>query len=61
LQRTGWPAGGGAGGQARLAGRGDRKAACQAFGIEARPMSRHFPVGIYAIPEISMVDPQSTS
>jgi NAD(P) transhydrogenase len=34
-----------------------RLAACQAFGIEARPMARHFPVGIYAIPEISMVGP----
>jgi NAD(P) transhydrogenase len=34
-----------------------RLAACQAFGVEARPMARHFPVGIYAIPEISMVGP----
>ena len=34
-----------------------RLAACQAFGIEARPMARHFPIGIYAIPEISMVGP----
>jgi len=32
-----------------------RLAACQAFGIEAGPMAAHFPVGIYAIPEISMV------
>ena len=34
-----------------------RLAACQAFGVEARPMARHFPIGIYAIPEISMVGP----
>jgi NAD(P) transhydrogenase len=34
-----------------------RLAACQAFGVEARPMARHFPVGIFAIPEISMVGP----
>ena len=32
-----------------------RLAACSAFGVEAGPMSAHFPVGIYAIPEISMV------
>lgn len=32
-----------------------RLAACHAFGVEARPMARHFPVGIYAIPELSMV------
>jgi NAD(P) transhydrogenase len=32
-----------------------RLAACHAFGVEARPMSSHFPIGIYAIPEISMV------
>lgn len=34
-----------------------RLAACYAFGIEAEPMADHFPVGIYAIPEISMVGP----
>lgn len=34
-----------------------RLAACQAFEVEARPMARHFPIGIYAIPEISMVGP----
>jgi len=34
-----------------------RLAACQAFGVEARPMARHFPIGIYAIPEVSMVGP----
>jgi NAD(P) transhydrogenase len=34
-----------------------RLAACQAFGIEARPMARHFPIGIYSIPEMSMVGP----
>jgi len=32
-----------------------RLAACQAFGIPAGPMAAHFPIGIYAIPEISMV------
>ncbi|HXJ80197.1 MAG TPA: Si-specific NAD(P)(+) transhydrogenase [Candidatus Methylomirabilis sp.] len=32
-----------------------RLAACHAFGFEAGPMAAHFPVGIYAIPEISMV------
>jgi NAD(P) transhydrogenase len=32
-----------------------RLAACQAFGIEAGPMAAHFPIGIYAVPEISMV------
>jgi NAD(P) transhydrogenase len=32
-----------------------RLAACAAFGVEAGPMASHFPVGIYAIPEISMV------
>jgi NAD(P) transhydrogenase len=31
-----------------------RLAACHALGIPARPMAKHFPVGIYAIPEISM-------
>ena len=32
-----------------------RLAACHAFGVEARAMAAHFPIGIYAIPEISMV------
>ena len=32
-----------------------RLAACHAFSLEAGPMSGHFPIGIYAIPEISMV------
>jgi NAD(P) transhydrogenase len=32
-----------------------RLAACAAFGVEAGPLERHFPVGIYSIPEISMV------
>jgi NAD(P) transhydrogenase len=32
-----------------------RLAACWMFGAEARPMGRHFPVGIYSIPEVSMV------
>jgi NAD(P) transhydrogenase len=31
-----------------------RLAACHAFGVAAEPMSSHFPIGIYAIPEISM-------
>ena len=32
-----------------------RLAACYAFGVKAEPMTAHFPIGIYAIPEISMV------
>ena len=32
-----------------------RLAACHAFGVAAGPMATHFPIGIYAIPEISMV------
>jgi len=32
-----------------------RLAACHMFGIPAEPMGTHFPVGIYSIPEISMV------
>jgi NAD(P) transhydrogenase len=32
-----------------------RLAGCHAFGIAAGPMAPHFPVGIYSIPEISMV------
>jgi NAD(P) transhydrogenase len=32
-----------------------RLAACHMFGVTAAPMGRHFPVGIYAIPEVSMV------
>ena len=32
-----------------------RLAACGLFGVEAEPMVSHFPVGIYAVPEISMV------
>jgi NAD(P) transhydrogenase len=32
-----------------------RLAACHAFGMTTRRMSAHFPVGIYAVPEISMV------
>ena len=32
-----------------------RLAACWMFGAEAKPMGTHFPVGIYAIPEVSMV------
>jgi len=32
-----------------------RLAACHAFGMPAEPMPGHFPIGIYAIPEISMV------
>ncbi|WP_455379395.1 Si-specific NAD(P)(+) transhydrogenase [Petrachloros mirabilis] len=32
-----------------------RLAACAAFGAESKLMAKHFPVGIYSIPEISMV------
>jgi len=32
-----------------------RLAACHAFGATACAMPKHFPIGIYAIPEISMV------
>lgn len=32
-----------------------RLAACHAFGVAAGRMSSHFPIGIYSIPEISMV------
>jgi NAD(P) transhydrogenase len=31
-----------------------RLAACRMFGVEARTMGSHFPIGIYSIPEISM-------
>jgi len=34
-----------------------RLAACHAFGVDARPMASHFPIGIYSIPEISTVGP----
>jgi NAD(P) transhydrogenase len=32
-----------------------RLAACHALGVPAPPMAAHFPIGIYAVPEISMV------
>ncbi len=32
-----------------------RLAACAAFGVDAGPMAPHFPIGIYSIPEMSMV------
>lgn len=32
-----------------------RLAACSMFGLSARPMGNNFPVGIYSIPEVSMV------
>lgn len=32
-----------------------RLAACYAFGVKAEPMPSYFPIGIYAVPEISMV------
>lgn len=35
-----------------------RLAAHAAFGVESKPMAAHFPVGIYSIPEISMVGVQ---
>ena len=31
-----------------------RLSACWMFGVDAKPMGSHFPVGIYAIPEVSM-------
>jgi NAD(P) transhydrogenase len=32
-----------------------RLAACHMFDLLAQPMGKHFPIGIYSIPEISMV------
>ena len=32
-----------------------RLAACAAFGVNAKPMSKHFPIGVYSVPEVSMV------
>lgn len=32
-----------------------RLAACAAFGVNAKPMSPHFPIGVYSVPELSMV------
>lgn len=32
-----------------------RHVACYAFGVEAEPLPEHLPMGIYAIPEISMI------
>jgi NAD(P) transhydrogenase len=32
-----------------------RLVACYAFGVSIEPMPAHFPIGIYAVPEISMV------
>lgn len=32
-----------------------RLSACHMFGAEVKPMAKHFPIGIYSIPEISMV------
>lgn len=32
-----------------------RLAACAAFDVDAEPMAPHFPIGIYAIPEVSAV------
>ena len=40
---------------AATSGEQGRLAACHAFGTSARPMSPHFPIGLYAIPEVSMV------
>lgn len=34
-----------------------RHVACHAFGAEVEPVSEHFPIGIYAIPEMSMIGP----
>jgi NAD(P) transhydrogenase len=40
---------------AATSGEQGRLAACHMFGHAAEPMGNHFPVGIYAIPEVSMV------
>lgn len=32
-----------------------RLAACVGFGVNAKPMSEHFPIGVYSVPEVSMV------
>jgi len=32
-----------------------RLAACHALGVSAAPMADHFPIGIYSVPEVSMV------
>ena len=40
---------------AATSGEQGRLAACHLFGAPAVPMGRNFPIGIYAIPEISMV------
>lgn len=40
---------------AATSGEQGRLAACHMFDVEAEPMGEHFPIGIYAIPEISMV------
>ena len=34
-----------------------RLATCHAFGVEANHMAEHFPIGVYAVPEVSMVGP----
>jgi NAD(P) transhydrogenase len=34
-----------------------RQVACHAFGVECEPLPAHLPVGIYAIPELSMAGP----
>lgn len=34
-----------------------RQVACHAFGVDVDPLPEHLPVGIYAIPEISMAGP----
>ena len=40
---------------AATSGEQGRLAACHMFGLAAEPMSPNFPVGVYSIPEISMV------
>ena len=40
---------------AATSGEQGRLAACHMFDVDAQPMPDHFPIGIYAIPEISMV------
>ncbi len=40
---------------ASTSGEQGRLAACHAFGVDAAPMPPHFPIGIYGMPEMSMV------
>lgn len=40
---------------AATSGEQGRLAVCHMFDLLAQPMGKHFPIGIYSIPEISMV------